>query len=57
MFFEPDLRNVNSLGVMFVMNNFFSGILADEFGDTAEQSVDKLDLICDEASLDTGMKP
>ena len=52
MFFEPDLRNVNMFGVNFVMKHFFSGILADEFGNTVQPETEELDLICDEASLD-----
>ncbi|MDT9702080.1 GSCFA domain-containing protein, partial [Streptomyces sp. P17] len=32
MFFEPDLRNVSLFGVDFVMKQFFSGSLLNEFG-------------------------
>lgn len=53
MFFEPDLRNVNTFGVNYVMSHFFSGPLAVEFG---EQPVgvpeEDLELICDEEKLD-----
>lgn len=52
MFFEPDLRNVNPFGVDFVMQHFFSGILAAEFHQSVVRDVEDLDLICDEERLD-----
>lgn len=53
MFFEPDLRNVNLFGVNYVMNHFFSGRLAAEFGGHATaDSEEDLELICDEEKLD-----
>lgn len=51
MFYEPDLRNVNAIGVDLVMRQFFSGPLAREFGAVAE-SEEELDLICDESRLE-----
>jgi hypothetical protein len=53
MFYEPDLRNVNMFGVNFVMNHFFSGHLAYEFGVQPLTVTDGgLELICDEENLD-----
>lgn len=53
MFFEPDLRNVNSFGVDYVMSHFFSGPLAAEFGSRPKALPgDELELICDEEKLD-----
>lgn len=52
MFFEPDLRNVNSFGVDFVMRHFFSGTLATEFREATVRDAEDLDLICDEERLD-----
>ena len=53
MFFEPDLRNVNLFGVNYVMNHFFSGPLAAEFGGAVQASQEEdLELICDEGRLD-----
>lgn len=54
MFYEPDLRNVNPFGVNYVMNHFFSGRLAAEFGCQAVADPgEDLELICDEEKLDT----
>jgi len=51
--FEPDLRNVNSFGVDYVMSHFFSGPLAAEFGSRPKALPgDELELICDEEKLD-----
>ena len=53
MFYEPDLRNVNLFGVNYVMNHFFSGCLAAEFGGhTTADPEEGLELICDEEKLD-----
>lgn len=52
MFFEPDLRNVNHSGVNMVMEQFFSGALAQEFSSAPDED-ENSDLICDEAQLDT----
>lgn len=52
IFFEPDLRNVNPLGVDFVMRHFFSGMLAAEFREATVRDTEDLDLICDEERLD-----
>lgn len=55
MFYEPDLRNVNPLGVDLVMKHFFSGVLAQEFsGVTAAAEDEDLELVCDEGKLDPG---
>lgn len=55
MFYEPDLRNVNQFGVDLVMKHFFSGLLAQEFGDVAAAPEDEdLELVCDEDRLDPG---
>lgn len=51
MFYEPDLRNVNPMGVDLVMRQFFSGSLAREFSAAAEDGAE-LDLICDESRLE-----
>ena len=53
MFYEPDLRNVNTFGVNFVMKQFFTGNLANEFGDTKSKDTDQeIDLMCDEETLE-----
>lgn len=53
MFFDPDLRNVNQFGVDYVMQHFFSGDLAHEFGGNAPApAAEEMDLICDEEKLD-----
>lgn len=53
MFFEPDLRNVNPLGVNFVMKQFFTGNLAKEFDDRKlKDTEEEIDLVCDEEALD-----
>lgn len=51
MFFEPDLRNVNLMGVDLVMKHFFSGPLAAEFS-AQNAPAEELDLICDESKVD-----
>lgn len=51
-FFEPDLREVNQVGVNLVMDHFFSGPLAAEFGGVMNAVEEELDLICDEEALD-----
>lgn len=51
-FFEPDLREVNQFGVSLVMDHFFSGPLAAEFGSVTDEKHEDLDLICDEEALD-----
>lgn len=52
-FFDPNLRDVNQFGVNLVMNHFFSGPLAEEFGQSSgPQTEDTFDLICDEELLD-----
>lgn len=54
MFFESDLRNVNEMGVKLVMQQFFSGPLAKEFGTTqpeVENGVAAIDLVCDESRI------
>jgi hypothetical protein len=53
MFYEHDLKNVNTFGVNFVMSHFFSGALADEFGNVPQDPAEEdLELICDEGKLD-----
>ncbi|WBU63648.1 GSCFA domain-containing protein [Paracoccus aerodenitrificans] len=53
MFFEADLRNVSMFGVDLVMNHFFSGSLAAEFGGKRENvDGEEIELICDESRLD-----
>lgn len=53
MFFEPDLRTVNLSGVDYVMQHFFSGPLAREFGAAPKSENEEVELICDEGKLDT----
>ena len=54
MFFDPGLRDVNVVGVDFVMKHFFSGGLMKEFERERSDSSSDLDLelICDEALTD-----
>lgn len=51
-FFEPDLREVNQMGVNLVMDHFFTGPLAAEFANGSHHTEEEVDLVCDEASLD-----
>ena len=51
MFFEPDLRNVNLSRVGFVMQHFFSSMLATEFCEATVHDAEDLELICDEERL------
>lgn len=46
MFFNPDLRNVNEMGVSLVMKHFFAALGAEVADVVAD------DIICDEAQLD-----
>lgn len=55
MFYEPDLRNVNMFGVNYVMDHFFSGPLAKEFGNVRAATEEDIDLICEEGQLDPGV--
>ena len=55
MFYEPDLRNVNMFGVNYVMDHFFSGPLAKEFGNARAAAEEDIDLICEEGQLDPGV--
>lgn len=51
MFFDPDLRTVNAMGVETVMRHFFLG---STFGTTiAEGSHDDAGIICDEEAIET----
>lgn len=52
MSLEPNLINVNSFGVNFVMRHFFSGMLAAEFREATVRDAEDLDLICNEERLD-----
>jgi hypothetical protein len=54
MFFDPDLRNVNSFGVTHVMGHFFTGALEKEFPAIAQADHASGDLVCDEGRLDRG---
>lgn len=47
VFFNPDLRNVNEMGVSLVMRHFF-----DAIGASAPATAGNGDIICDEAALD-----
>ncbi|WP_408587509.1 GSCFA domain-containing protein [Novosphingobium sp.] len=53
MFFQPDLREVNEFGVNLVMSQFFSGPLAQEFGqhDAPPEDEEEFDVICDEGRI------
>lgn len=51
MFYDPNLRTVNEFGVNYVMQHFFSGKLAQEFGAAAAPAEDP-ELVCDEEALD-----
>lgn len=52
MFFDPDLREVNDFGVNLVMNQFFTGRLAVEFGGApAPQAEEEFEVICDEGRI------
>lgn len=50
MFFNPDLRTVNPMGVDLVMSHFFSGPLAREFSQ-AVQEEEEFEVICDEEQM------
>ena len=50
MFYEPNLRSVNELGVATVMKHFFSATGQPRAGKNFE--VESGDVICDEAELD-----
>lgn len=54
IFFEPDLRNVNQMGVNLVMTHFFSGALEKEFGEPLDRGDDEeeFEVICDEEEMD-----
>jgi len=53
MFFNPDLRTVNEVGVNYVMTHFFSGSLKKEFENSAPpEPNEEDDIICDEEQLD-----
>jgi hypothetical protein len=52
MFFEPDLRNVNEMGVALVMRHFFAA-----FGQPLAAPVETADIICEEAELDRFTPP
>ncbi|WP_386685121.1 GSCFA domain-containing protein [Loktanella sp. R86503] len=54
MFFNPDKRTVNQFGVDLVMQQFFSGPLAEEFS-TAQAAAAPVDLICDEEKLEQAL--
>lgn len=49
MFFNPDQRNVNDVGVQYVMKHFFA---AAEAGVAADALTDPMEPICDEGKLD-----
>ncbi|MFM9937658.1 MAG: GSCFA domain-containing protein, partial [Novosphingobium sp.] len=51
MFFDPDLREVNDFGVNLVMNQFFTGGLAAEFGLPGHQADEEFEVICDEGRI------
>lgn len=55
VFFEPDLRNVNEMGVNLVMQKFFTGPLAAEFGKVPAANPaaagTAIDLVCDESRI------
>lgn len=50
-FFDPDQRGVNPVGVSFVMQQFFSGPLALEFGTGQPGAAADLDVVCDEEAM------
>lgn len=54
MFFNPDLRTVNEIGVNYVMSHFFRGSSVQATGAAVSQGQDGDDgeLICDEEALD-----
>ncbi|MBU2357620.1 MAG: GSCFA domain-containing protein [Alphaproteobacteria bacterium] len=54
MFFNPDKRTVNQFGVDLVMQQFFSGPLAAEFG-AAQGGEEQVELICDEEKLERAL--
>jgi hypothetical protein len=54
MFFDPDLREVNKFGVDVVMNHFFTGRLAREFGNPGDEPEEEFEVICDEGLVDDG---
>jgi hypothetical protein len=53
MFYDPNLRSVNEMGVDYVMTHFFSGKLTSIFGKNTAHEKDKPSgLICDEEAQD-----
>jgi len=52
MFFNPDMRTVNQIGVDVVMRQFFSGPLRAEFRHIAEDADDEFEVICDEEEIE-----
>lgn len=54
MFFNPDKRTVNQFGVNHVMSHFFSGPLAEEFGEVVVSAEDP-GLVCDEEQLENAL--
>jgi hypothetical protein len=54
IFFDPNMRTVNSFGIEVVMRNFFSGPLESEFGEVFDTPYgDDPDAVCDEQVLET----
>jgi hypothetical protein len=54
MFFEPGLREVNAMGVDFVMQHFFSSSSSASFKESGvdELETDEIELVCDESRLE-----
>ncbi len=52
MFFNPDLRTVNEMGVDLVMSHFFSGPLAREFAGGTTETDEDFEVICDEEQME-----
>lgn len=55
-FYEAELRNVNSFGVNYVIGQFFSGPIAEEFSVFTSLGESDLNLICVQGGLDTSEK-
>lgn len=52
IFFNPDLRTVNPMGVDLVMSHFFSGPLAREFSGVTGEAEKDFEVICDEEQME-----